>query len=80
MAVSLLPHHKEKKMADIAKVVDGKLEITSTAVTTIETLDQDAVTGKIAEIQTKIDHLKIDLVAEETEKAKWVKYLANLSK
>lgn len=67
-------------MADTTKVVDGKLEITSTAAVTIETLDRAAVVGKIAEVQTKIDHLTIDIAEQETEKAKWVASLAEMDK
>ena len=67
-------------MADTKTVVDGVLKITKTPDVTIETMDRVAVVGKIAEIQTKIDHLKIDLAAEEAEKAIWVASLAEMGK
>ena len=45
--------------------VDGKLEITTTGEVNIETKTKKELEGEKAEIQTKIDHLEIDLSVEQ---------------
>ncbi len=67
-------------MATTTKIVNGKLEIVETKDTVTTTMTEDEVTGKIAEIQTAIDHLEIDLAAKEAEKAIWVAILDELKK
>lgn len=62
-------------MAETGKVVDGKLEVTRTGEVVTETLTREEVVGKLAEVQTKIDHLNIDLPVAQTEKEKWESYL-----
>ena len=60
------------KMAEtFKKLSDGTLEISKTADAVISTMSQKEIIGKIAEVQTKIDHLNTDLVAAEQEKAQW---------
>jgi len=58
-------------MAEKIDVVDGLLKITVTPDEITTTMTPKEVEGKIAEIQTKIDHLEIDLAAAEREKAEW---------
>ncbi len=58
-------------MAETREVIDGKLRISETAETVIKTMTVEEIKGKIAEVQTEIDHLKIDLIAKEAEKQKW---------
>ena len=58
------------------KLPDGTLEITATTAKVVSTMSKEEITGKIAEVQTKIDHLNIDLVMAETEKAAWAAKLA----
>ena len=65
-------------MAKTKKIKDGELEVTETLPTTVSTMSRNDVVGKIAEVQTKIDHLAIDLIAAETEKDEWVGDLAAL--
>ena len=67
-------------MATTTKIVNGKLEIVETKDTVTTTMTEDEVAGKIAEIQTAIDHLEIDLAAKEAEKAIWVAILDELKK
>ena len=62
-------------MAETSKVVDGKLELTRTGEVVVETLTREEVVGKMAEAQTKIDHLNIDLRTAQDEKDKWESYL-----
>ena len=50
---------------ETVKVVDGKLEITTTGSTNVVTKTSDELIGEKAEIQTKIDHLNIDIGVEE---------------
>ena len=56
-------------MAETVKVVDGKLQITTTGDTNVVTKTSDELIGEKAEIQTKIDHLNIDKTALDTELA-----------
>ena len=65
-------------MAELRQVVDGKVEITKQAVVSVTTLDRREVVGKIAEVQTKIDHATIDITALHAEKADWVTVLEEL--
>ncbi|MEE9581212.1 MAG: hypothetical protein V3V74_07855 [Nitrosomonadaceae bacterium] len=58
-------------MAQTVEVVSGELEITDTPVSVISTLTKNEVTGKVAEAQTKVDHLYLDTSAAELELAKW---------
>lgn len=53
------------------KLPDGTLEITTTGNEVKSTMSEQEIVGKIAEVQTKIDHLNIDITAEEEEKAEW---------
>ena len=61
------------------KLPDGTLEITAIMVKVVSTMSKEEITGKIAEAQTKIDHLNIDLAAAESEKAAWAAKLAVVS-
>ena len=54
-------------MAETSKIVDGKIEIIKTGDVVITTLSRDEVVGKIAEAQTKVDHLNIDLNVAQAE-------------
>lgn len=67
-------------MGKSSKLVGGKLEITRTGDTVIETLDRSEVVGKIAEVQTRIDHRNLDNATDETEKSEWVAGLAEIDK
>jgi len=53
------------------KLSDGTLQMTVTPVAVITTMSQKEIIGKIAEVQTLIDHLNIDLAAKEQEKLEW---------
>ncbi len=57
------------------KLENGLLETRVTPDEIIFTQSQKEIEGKIAEEQTKIDHLEIDLAAAEREKAVWVSKL-----
>jgi len=57
------------------KLENGLLETRKTPDEIISTQSQKEIEGKIAEEQTKIDHLNIDLAAAEREKAVWVSKL-----
>ncbi|GAG37379.1 unnamed protein product [marine sediment metagenome] len=65
-------------MAKSHKVVDGKLQTTETKDTVVSDMTREEVVGKIAEIQTEIDHMRLDLTAKEAEKAEWAANLALL--
>lgn len=60
------------------KLPDGTLEITATGDSVISTMTRDEIVGKIAEVQTKIDHLNIDLTAATAEKTVWEKELVKI--
>ena len=62
------------------KLPDGTLEITATTAKVVSTMSKEEITGKIAEAQTKIDHLNIDLAAAQVEKAAWAAKLAVVNK
>jgi len=53
------------------KLEDGTLEIRKTADVAVTTMSEKEIVGKIAEVQTAIDHLNIDLAAKEQEKLEW---------
>jgi len=60
------------------KLEDGTLEIRKTADAVTSTMSEKEIIGKIAEVQTEIDHLNndisdknIDKAAKELEKAEW---------
>ena len=53
------------------KLPDGTLEITKSQDSVISTMSQQEIEGKIAEVQTKIDHLNTDLTAAQQEKEQW---------
>ena len=53
------------------KLPDGTLEITTTGDEVKSTMSKQEIEGKIAEAQTKIDHLNIDLAEAEQEKKVW---------
>ena len=50
-------------MAITREVVDGEIRVTRRADPVIETLTKRELVGKVAEVQTKIDHLQTDLAA-----------------
>ncbi len=62
-------------MAKTKRIKDGQLETTDTPDVVISTFTWEEVVGKIAEAQTKIDHLAIDTTKAETEKAEWMSSL-----
>lgn len=62
------------------KLPDGTLEITKTSDEVKSTMSEQEIIDKIAEAQTKIDHLNIDLIAAEQEKAKWQNKLSVIVK
>lgn len=66
-------------MGKTSKVVDGKLEITQTGDVIIETLSREEIVGKIAEVQTRIDHRNLDNAADETKKSEWVSGLTEIA-
>lgn len=49
------------------KVVNGKLEVTTTQDTKVETKSTEDLTGEKAELQTKVDHLTIDLAEAQAK-------------
>lgn len=65
-------------MAETHKVVDGKIEITKTSDVIVSTMTEEEVIGKIAEAQTKVDHLNIDLNLVQEEVGKWKNILKEL--
>jgi hypothetical protein len=67
-------------MAETDRIVDGKLEITKTQESVISTYSRDEIVGKIAEIQTRINHRDLDNATDEAEKAKWESYLTSIDK
>jgi hypothetical protein len=67
-------------MAEKIEIIDGKLKVTVTPDETISTMERDEVVGKIAEAQTKVDHLQLDLAAAEAEVTKWDNYLKEIDK
>lgn len=60
------------------KLPDGTLQITKSQDTVLTTVTEEEIVGKIAETQTKIDHLNIDLAATQKEKVLWEEKLALL--
>ena len=66
-------------MATEEKVVDGKLEITTTGDVNIVTKTNEQLVGEKAEAQTKVDHLTIDL-AEAQAKVDAIDVQINLLK
>lgn len=58
-------------MAEKIEIIDGELKLTKTDDEIITTMTKEEVVDKIAETQTKVDHLNIDLIEAKTEKAKW---------
>ena len=67
-------------MAESIDVVDGKLRLRKTPAEVIETFSQAEVEEKIAQAQTKIDHLQINLAEWERDKAQWEERLNLLTK
>lgn len=67
-------------MAKTNEIVDGLLELTETGDSKITTMSRKDVEGKKAEAQTKVDHLKLDLTAAQTEVTEWNDYLAEIDK
>jgi len=65
-------------MTEKIAVVNGELKLTKTGIETIETLTEKEVIGKIAEAQTKLDHLNIDRTEAQAEVDKWAARLENL--
>jgi len=66
-------------MAETIKVVDGKIEITKSQDVVISTMTKDEIIGKIAEAQTKVDHLNIDLAEAQAEVTRWNNILKELN-
>ena len=58
-------------MAETSKIVDGKLEIIKSQDVVITTMTKDEIIDKIAEVQTKIDHMNIDLATEQKKLDLW---------
>jgi hypothetical protein len=67
-------------MAEKIEIIDGKLKVTVTPDETISTMERDEVVRKIAEAQTKVDHLQLDLTAAQAEVTKWDNYLKEIDK
>lgn len=53
------------------KLSDGTLEISKSQDIVITTMSREEIEGKMAEVQTRIDHLNVDLAGVEQEKAEW---------
>jgi len=58
-------------MAELTSVVGGKLIIEKSQDVVIATMGKEEVAGRIAEIQTALDHLMIDVAAKQAELAMW---------
>ena len=67
-------------MAEVTRIVDDKLEITEFKDVVIKTMSRRDIVDKIAEEQTKVDHLEVDLAAANTAKEKWVDLLVSFDK
>lgn len=67
-------------MSETIKIVNGELEITKSEDTVVSTMTREEVVGKIAEVQTKVDHLNIDLAEAQAEVTKWNNYLIEIDK
>lgn len=67
-------------MAETKKIVDGNLEITKTSDVVVTTMTEEEVVGKIAEVQTKIDHLNVNVNVAEAEKSRWEAHLVEIQK
>jgi len=67
-------------MSEKIDVVDGKLKITKESDVVVSTMEREEVVGRIAEEQTKADHLQLDLTAAQEEVAKWDDYLKEMDK
>ena len=67
-------------MAESRKVIDGRLEITTSTDVTVSTMERGEVVGKIAEIQTEVDHLNIDLQSKQVKLDKWKSSLTDIDK
>ena len=63
-------------MAKTSKKVDDVLEITTTGDDVIVTLTREEIVGKIAEAQTVVDHLQIDVTIAEQKVTYWKDELA----
>lgn len=58
-------------MSETYRKVGNLLEITKTNGSVIFTMTREEIVDKIAEAQTKIDHLNLDVIEAENEKSKW---------
>jgi len=67
-------------MAETIKIIDGKVEITKSQDVVVSTMTKEEIVGKIAEAQTKVDHLNIDLAAAQLEVDKWKSILKEVEK
>ena len=67
-------------MAETSEIRDGKLELTETRDVVIITMTKEEVVGKVAEAQTIVDHLEIDLGDAQKEVTKWVNHLNEFDK
>jgi hypothetical protein len=61
------------------KLADGTLQVTTTGDKVVSTMSKREIEGKIAEVQTKIDHLNVDLTEAQAEKAVWDDKLTTIS-
>ena len=60
------------------KLSDGILEITDTPSKKISTMSKQEIEGKVAEAQTKVDHLNLDLTTAQVEVDKYNNYLEKI--
>jgi hypothetical protein len=67
-------------MAESIKIINGELEITKSQDIIISTMTKNEILDKRAELQTKVDHLKIDLTTTQAEILKWDTFLNELNK
>ncbi len=67
-------------MAETSEIIDGKLEITKTQDVVISSMTKEEVVGKVADAQTKVDHLEIDLGDAQKEVTKRVNRLNEFDK
>ena len=67
-------------MATIYKKVGNILEITKTSDSEIFTISRKEIISKIAEAQTKIDHLNINVIEAKNEKTEWNDMLKEIDK
>jgi len=67
-------------MAELVSVVDGELRIEKSQDTVITIMSKEEVVGRIAEIQTALDHLLIDVAAKQAELEIWTGHKVEVEK